>query len=52
MLIQDRRGYRGLAPGTWLHEYERAVLDNAIDADILPTLTADDLKDLGVTAVD
>jgi class 3 adenylate cyclase len=34
-----------------LDQYERAFLDNAIDADILPTLTADDLKDIGVTAV-
>jgi predicted ATPase/class 3 adenylate cyclase len=34
-----------------LDEYERAFLDNAIDADVLPTLTADDLKDIGVTAV-
>jgi SAM domain (Sterile alpha motif) len=37
----------------WLHElgleqYEAAFRDNAIDAAILPELTDDDLKDLGV----
>jgi len=41
---------------TWLHslgmqQYERTFRDNAIDAAILPELTADDLKDLGVTLV-
>jgi class 3 adenylate cyclase/predicted ATPase len=40
----------------WLRElgldrYEEAFRDNEIDAEILPTLTADDLKDLGVTIV-
>jgi class 3 adenylate cyclase/predicted ATPase len=40
----------------WLRElglerYEEAFRDNEIDAEILPTLTADDLKDLGVTLV-
>jgi class 3 adenylate cyclase len=40
----------------WLHslglqQYEAAFRDNAIDAAILPELTADDLKDLGVTLV-
>jgi hypothetical protein len=30
-----------------LDQYERAFLDNAIDAEVLPTLTADDLKDIG-----
>jgi class 3 adenylate cyclase len=40
----------------WLHElgleeYEPAFRANAIDARILPGLTADDLKDLGVTLV-
>jgi class 3 adenylate cyclase len=34
-----------------LDQYERAFLDNAVDADVLLTLTADDLKDIGVTAV-
>ncbi len=40
----------------WLRElglerYAQAFRDNEIDADILPTLTAEDLKDLGVTVV-
>jgi len=38
----------------WLHnlgmqQYEEAFRDNAIDAAVLPILTADDLKDLGVS---
>jgi hypothetical protein len=41
---------------TWLHglglqQYEQAFRDNAIDAAILPELTAEDLKDLGVNLV-
>ena len=40
----------------WLHglglqQYEQAFCDNAIDAAVLPSLTAEDLKDLGVTLV-
>jgi len=40
----------------WLHslgmqQYQEAFRDNAIDAAILPELTADDLKDLGVSLV-
>jgi len=40
----------------WLHglglqQYEAAFRDNAIDATILPELTADDLKELGVNLV-
>jgi integrase len=40
----------------WLHglglqQYEQAFRDNAIDAAVLPELTADDLKDLGVNLV-
>jgi hypothetical protein len=34
-----------------LAEYEPAFRENAIDASVLPSLTADDLKDLGVTMV-
>jgi class 3 adenylate cyclase/tetratricopeptide (TPR) repeat protein len=34
-----------------LRQYEAAFRDNAIDGDILPSLTAEDLKDLGVTIV-
>jgi hypothetical protein len=42
--------------GTWLRElglecYEHAFRENEIDAGILPKLTTDDLKDIGVTAV-
>jgi class 3 adenylate cyclase/tetratricopeptide (TPR) repeat protein len=34
-----------------LEEYEHAFRENAIDADVLPKLTVEDLKDLGITAV-
>jgi class 3 adenylate cyclase/tetratricopeptide (TPR) repeat protein len=34
-----------------LEQYEAAFRENAIAADLLPSLTADDLKDLGVTLV-
>jgi class 3 adenylate cyclase/tetratricopeptide (TPR) repeat protein len=34
-----------------LAQYEQAFRDNAVDADILPRLTGDDLKELGVHAV-
>ena len=37
--------------GLGLSQYEAAFRDNAIDAEILPELTAEDLKDLGVTIV-
>ena len=42
--------------GGWLRrlglgEYEANFQDNKIDADVLPQLTADDLKDIGVSAV-
>ena len=37
--------------GIGLEQYEAAFRDNEIDGDILRTLTADDLKDLGVTIV-
>ena len=41
---------------TWLREldlerYAEAFVANEIDADILPRLTAEDLKELGVVAV-
>jgi class 3 adenylate cyclase len=38
---------RGLSLG----HYEGKFRDNKIDADVLPQLTGDDLKDIGVTAV-
>ena len=34
-----------------LEQYAPAFRDNAIDASLLPSLTAEDLKDLGVTLV-
>ena len=42
--------------GAWLKnlglgQYEAAFRDNAIDGDVLPSLTPEDLKDLGVTIV-
>jgi class 3 adenylate cyclase len=42
--------------GAWLRElglgqYERAFRDNDIDAGLLPTLTADDLRELGVASL-
>jgi class 3 adenylate cyclase len=37
--------------GLGLERYERAFRENRIEADVLPTLTVEDLKDLGVTLV-
>jgi class 3 adenylate cyclase/tetratricopeptide (TPR) repeat protein len=37
--------------GLGLERYEAAFRDNQIDGAVLPELTADDLKDIGVTAV-
>jgi hypothetical protein len=42
--------------GAWLRElglgqYEAAFRDNAVDGPILPKLTADDLKEIGVIAI-
>ncbi|MEO8163963.1 MAG: SAM domain-containing protein [Betaproteobacteria bacterium] len=34
-----------------LEQYAPAFRDNAIDAEVLPSLTAEDLNDLGVTLV-
>ena len=34
-----------------LGQYEYAFRENAIDADVLPKLTAEDLKELGITAI-
>ena len=36
--------------GLGLERYEAAFRDNEIDWTVLPKLTADDLKDIGVTA--
>jgi hypothetical protein len=42
--------------GGWLRnlglgQYESAFRDNEIDGEVLPNLTADDLKELGVATV-
>ena len=42
---------RGWLRGLGLEQYEQAFADNAIDGEVLPKLTADDLKDLGVTSI-
>jgi hypothetical protein len=48
------RGEQSVDIAAWLHglglqQYEQAFCDNAIDATVLPELTAEDLKDLGVS---
>jgi class 3 adenylate cyclase len=37
--------------GLGLGQYEQAFRDNAIDAEVLPRLTAEDLRELGVVPV-
>jgi hypothetical protein len=37
--------------GLGLGQYEERFRDNKIDADLLPRLTVDDLKDIGVSVV-
>ena len=37
--------------GLGLERYEQAFRDNEIDLRVLPELTADDLKELGVAAI-
>ena len=37
--------------GLGLERYDQAFRDNEIDEKVLPSLTAEDLKDLGVTLV-
>ena len=41
----------GWLRGLGLGQYEEKFRDNKIDADVLPRLTADDLKDMGVSVV-
>ena len=41
----------GWLRGLGLDQYEENFRDNKIDADVLPQLTADDLKEIGVSAV-
>src|SRR3974377_1398051 len=47
MSIEITNWLRGLG----LEQYASAFHDNAVDAAVLPELTADDLKDLGVNLV-
>jgi SAM domain (Sterile alpha motif) len=37
--------------GLGLGQYKQAFHDNAVDANVLPQLTGEDLKEIGVTAV-
>src|ERR687884_157848 len=37
--------------GLGLEQYEAAFRDNDIDAEMLPTLTADDLRELGIASL-
>ena len=41
----------GWLRGLGLGQYEEKFRDNKIDADLLPRLTVDDLKDIGVSIV-
>ena len=41
----------GWLRGLGLGQYEEKFRDNKIDADLLPRLTVDDLKDIGVAVV-
>ena len=44
-------GHCGLAAGARAGAYEQAFRENEIDLRVLPELTADDLKELGVAAI-
>ena len=44
-------GCSGVAEGLGLERYEAAFRDNEIDWQVLPSLTADDLKEIGIAAV-
>src|SRR5260370_31320351 len=53
---RDRGGEQSVDIAAWLaglglQQYEQAFCDNAIDASVLPELTADDLQELGVRLV-
>src|SRR5246127_1021952 len=47
----DRMDIGGWLRGLGLERYEQAFRKNEIDLRVLPELTADDLKELGVTAI-
>jgi hypothetical protein len=46
-----RHGRRGLAAGLGLGKYEVVFRENEINERVLPSLTAEDLEELGVTAL-
>ena len=52
----DRVGEASVDIAAWLHglglqQYEKAFRDNEIDAAVLPELTADDLREIGVVPI-
>jgi hypothetical protein len=47
----DDAGHRRLAPGNRSREYVELFRSNDIEAELLPRLTADDLKDMGVASL-
>ena len=49
--MKSEYGCRELAKRLGLERYEPAFRENRIDADLLPKLTVEDLKDLGITLV-
>ena len=49
--VERGHGFGGWLRGLGLDQYEANFRDNKIDADVLPQLTADDLKEIGVSAV-
>jgi hypothetical protein len=54
--LREGSGEAGVDIAAWLQclgleQYEQAFRENRIEADVLPSLTAEDLKDLGVTLV-
>src|SRR5215469_13449914 len=56
MIIAPSHVERGMDLGDWLRglglgRYEEQFRENNIDVDVLPQLTADDLRDVGVSAV-
>src|SRR3954470_22434172 len=53
---EHARAEDGVDVGAWLRDlglgqYEQVFRDNDIDAGLLPTLTADDLRELGVVSL-
>ena len=44
-------GCRKLAASLGLEQYEATFRENDVDAELLPNLTADDLKEIGITSL-